>query len=138
VDDSNLVFVGEWDKKGDLVDKINYDLNHVVASVNSNDLMLNEEKTKILVFGTTNNLRKYGRLDVKIKDVIIQECESIKCLGLILEGNLKWDKQIESVVRKCFAVIGGIYKIKEYLPIQTRKLIMEALVASLLEYMIVI
>jgi len=46
VHDSSLMFVGEWDKKGDFVEKINSDLNQVIKCVDKNYLMLSRKRPR--------------------------------------------------------------------------------------------
>ena len=49
-------------------------------------------------------------------------------LGFILDSNLTFEKHISVVVQRCYATLSGLAKFSRRLPLQVKKLIIEALV----------
>jgi hypothetical protein len=68
-------------------------------------------------------------------DAIIQECETLKCLGLVIESTLSSEAHITAMTRACHIRINRFYKIKDFLPDVNRIMLSQALVFSLLNYM---
>lgn len=68
-----------------------------------NNLVLNVNKTKLLVFR-----EKDRKIDIKYKGVDIESVESIPFLGVLIDRNLSWKDQIEKVAtniaRHCYAL----------------------------------
>ena len=74
-----------------------------------NILMLNEEKTEVIVFGQPNNSSEV------ILDSTRNSKTTVRHLGFLIDINLKMDKQINSVVRACFYNLRLLAKTKPFL-----------------------
>lgn len=94
--------------------------------------------------GDTNNITIHnpeclenGLIDclcIKKIDIV----ENIKYLGIILDRHLRWKSHIEylnSRIRKCIYLF---YKLRDYLNIQTLKIVYKALVESVIRYGIIV
>ena len=138
VDDTNLVFVGEYTEKQKLTQNINVDMKSIVDWMEDNVLMLNGEKTKVIVFGTKLKIERIGGFIISVGNSLIEDSAEIKWLGLVIQKNLKWNLHIQNMIKKCYWTINNIYKIREYFQSEALKIIMEATVNSVIEYMIVI
>jgi len=111
---------------------------NVVDWIERNRLMLNEDKTKLMVFGMKSNIAKLGPIQICVKQTNVVETTVMKCLGLILQNDLKWDAHIQSIVKRCFSIISMIFKIRQYFDTKSLITITNALVISILQYMIVV
>ena len=63
--------------------------------------------------------RKGGDKPVLINNVPIPRTGTFTCLGVELDGKLKWDKHIDSICQKVSAGIGIVRRIKPYVPSKT-------------------
>ena len=61
-------------------------------------MMINEKKTKTMIFNFTDNFQFTTRLQLKKENVEV--IKSIKLLGTILSDDLKWDMNTASIVKK--------------------------------------
>ncbi len=64
-----------------------------------NLLAINENKTEIVLFGPSN-FYDLGDLDLGNLSSYVSPC--VKNLGVLFDSGLKFDKQINSVVKSCF------------------------------------
>ena len=53
---------------------------------------------------------------------------------MILDSNLSFDAQVSSVIRRCYATIGGLAKLARSLPEEVKRMIIESLVFPHLTY----
>ena len=64
-------------------------------------MLINEDKSKIMVFFFTNKYQFSTRLS--IKDKKLEEVSKNKLLGTILTNDLKWQKNTERIIKKANA-----------------------------------
>lgn len=95
-----------------------------------NKLTLNLSKTHYLIF----NNEPLIRLNLNIKGVELEQLKETKYLGLIIQDNLKWDKQIQKIIRTLNAQIPLYYTLKEFLPQEKLNTIYKAISFSLINY----
>ena len=77
------------------------DLEGVLRWVNGNGLKLNTGKTKLLLLGRKRRQKELAQVKVEMGDKIIGS-KAVKCLGVMLDDELKWKEQVQNVWRKCF------------------------------------
>ncbi len=77
-----------------------------------NVLALNENKTEIVLFGPSN-FYDLGDLDLGDLSYYVSSC--VKNLGVIFDSGLKFNKQINSVVKSCFYHLRCLAKVKPFL-----------------------
>jgi hypothetical protein len=91
-------------------------LMHNLSSwLNNNKLHLSVEKTCYMVFIPSKIMVDY-EFDVKMEYIKIQKVEFCKYLGIIIDENLKWSLQIESIYKKLVKFVGIFYKLRNHLP----------------------
>ena len=120
----------------ELFTRMNEELGHISIWLKANKLSLNTDKTKYILFHKT---RQSDNLPLKLPDLTInsskiEQCSSIKFLGVIIDENLSWKQHIEYLECKISRVIGIIYKSRYYLNKSCLKSIYFALVHSHLSY----
>ncbi len=99
----------------------------------SNSLTLNEVKTEVILFGPSDafSFNSYN-LDIGNLAQWITPC--VRNLGVLFDFSLKFDKQINSVVRSCFFHLRRLAKVKTLLSTQTFEKVIHAFVTSRLDY----
>lgn len=99
-----------------------------------NKLTLNCDKTKYLPFTSyVNNLPDMGPLNI---DALTQipEADSVKYLGIIVDRHLRWDLQIQNIIKKIRGLLSRFKYLKQYLDISHLKVLYYALIQSQLSY----
>ena len=102
-----------------------------------NRLKLNADKTHLMVVGTGARLRAQDQgLDVVMDGIRLQESEDKAelLLGCYIEPNLKWHKQVNSVLIRLQQRLNALEKLKNILPFNRKKIIVEGLFTSVPTY----
>ena len=81
----------------------------------NNDMYLHSGKTKVMMFGPKRKLHN-KKLMVKYKNERLDNTESIKYLGVILDSQLLWNEHVAYIRNKLGRSIGCIRRIKHLLP----------------------
>ena len=63
-------------------------------------MILNQKKTKAMVFNFTDNYQFSTRL--KLKEENIEIVKETKLLGIIMTDDLKWDKNCQYLIKKSY------------------------------------
>ena len=117
--------------------KLTADCKKVSEWMRCNKLKLNPDKTHIMTLGTAERLRILPEtIQVTMDNILLEEDlqKSELLLGCQIEANLKWKKQIQSLLEKLRKRIVGLMKIKNIVPYNLRKTITEGLFNSVLVY----
>ena len=75
-------------------------------------MVLNEKKTKIMVFNFTDHYKFTTRLALNEKNLEI--VDEAKLLGVIITDDLKWDRNTEYLVKKAYARMELLRKVSEF------------------------
>ncbi|CAB3981754.1 Hypothetical predicted protein [Paramuricea clavata] len=111
------------------------DLCLVAKWCSTNHLLINPEKTKFLLIGTPQLLKKLPSsmtLSFLGKDII--PVFSAKDLGVTLDSHLSYNEHIKNLVSSCTAKLCQINRVKDSFDKETLKLIISSLVISKLFY----
>lgn len=103
----------------------------------SHSLQLNPTKSKYMLMGqrvqiTTAKTCQNTRLTIGGDE--IPQFENSKNLGVQMDTNLRFADHINKQSRYCYARLKALYKVREYLTIDVRKLVVEALILSIINY----
>ena len=101
-------------------------------------LLNNLTKTEIMIITSKKNQKKYKHLEYTIQEKGKRNCikgkESMKILGVWLDENITWNKQISSMKGKAFNNARNLCRINHLLPMKTKILLYNSYVASQLSY----
>ena len=99
------------------VDWANDDLVVVENHLNDIGLTLNQSKTKCMQLH--NSCRKIpSKPSIVMDDQLVDEVNSVKYLGLVLDSHLSWNKHIDLIASKIRSVVGVFYKLRSSLSCQ--------------------
>ena len=62
-----------------------------------NKLTLNIKKTKLMLFGTTENLDKFKDVSLKYNNNVIERVDSLKSLWVIFDSHMTWLHHVDQV-----------------------------------------
>ena len=107
-------------------------LNQINQWTKEQKMMINEQKTKNIIFNFTRKYQFTTRLT--INDEPIEELKSTRLLGTVIQSDLNWDMNTAEIVRKANARMQLLRKIVSFgAPIQDLKQIYILFIRSLLE-----
>jgi hypothetical protein len=88
-----------------------------------------------MIIGSAQNLKQKVRdSPVMLNGKTIPSTDSFECLGVIIDKRLLWDKHIEKIFKKVGAGIAVMKRIKPFVPIETMRLIYNALIQPCFDY----
>jgi len=109
-------------------------LNKVADCFKANELTLNVDKTKFMIFGTKQKLDKFHDVKLNWDNINIERVDEFKYLGVKCDNNLSWSSHIDYMCKNVSKRIGIIRRVKHYLPFQTVVLLSNALVLPHFDY----
>lgn len=111
------------------------DLRRVAAWCCKNQLLINPKKTKFLLVGTRQLLRRLPEeMCLSFLGEDITPVSSAKDLGVTLDSNLTFDYHISELTSSCMSKLCQINRVKDSFDYDTLHLIISALVMSKLYY----
>ena len=92
-------------------------------------------KTEVIVINTSQR-NQYIQIKVKDegKDVTIKSKQHIELLGVIIDNNLNWKKQVMKVKRNAFNVTRNIHRVNHLLPEKHRLNLYHAIISPQFSY----
>ena len=115
-----------------LKERVEGTLDAALLWFTQNRLKLNPSKIELLIVKPKK--KKCASLSIKFGDADLNPSPFAKILGLFIDSELSWEKQVSQVVRRCFFILVGLSKLRHRLPFETKKLLIEALVFPHLHY----
>ncbi|KAF7647277.1 hypothetical protein LDENG_00174860 [Lucifuga dentata] len=102
--------------------------------MNINFLLLNANKTELLVDRPAKYGHLFENLSVNIDNYIIPESSTIKNLGVIFDSRLTFQPHIKSITKTAFFHLSNIAKIRPILSLRDAETLIHAFVSSRLDY----
>ena len=134
-DDTTLSTTGRT--VDEIGEKLTKDCTTVSNWMRANKLKLNPDKTHILTMGTQQRINNLpSTTQVTIDGVQLQENET-KCellLGCQVQANLKWQRQIDILLKKLRTRLTGLTQLKNIASFEVRKLATLGIFNSALAY----
>ena len=120
--------------------KLNEDIRRIVEWCINNNMLLNENKTKCMLFTTAQKLshmeQKY--LNLYVKDTKVECVTTHKLLGINTDHFLLWNAQVDNICKSLTSKIALLLKIRKFLPLKIRILYFNAYIQPLINYCLTI
>ena len=121
VDDSKLYLSFPVVEASNMVQQINKDLEKIASWCCYNSLLINPEKTKLLVLGTRQMLQRLPTdFHVILLGRKVAPSPSARDLGLQVDSTLSYDKHVSQTVSLCIGSLCQINRVKHLFDIKTR------------------
>jgi hypothetical protein len=111
--------------------QINRELQKVSMWLKANKICINIKKTKYILFSYRRNAHFPC---IKIGDGLIEETNSAKFLGIIIDKNLTFKEHISYIGAKISKSIGILNKVKNFLPAEALQIMYRTLIHPYLQY----
>ena len=132
-DDTSLTFKSH--NLYDLDNKINATLVLICDWLCGNKLVLNIDKTKLILFHRT---RVKHKLNIKINNIAIKQSTNFKFLGILIDENRNWKMQINNIKNKLYYGLSLLHISINIKPRYTYKFNINTLVMLYFSFFIVI
>ena len=136
-DDSTLSASAE--KVDDIGILLSKDCEQLSTWMVANSFKLNADKTHLMTVGTSSRLNKVDKdMEVTMDGVTLEQSadKSEELLGVIVQNDLKWSRQIERLTSKLKTRIAGLQKLRYVMDRNTKKNIVQGVFNSVLCYCI--
>jgi len=111
-DDTQLIISGYPKDLKSMIAKLEEDLKNILTWMKQNGMKINIKKTQLLVLGTPHNLSRLPEIKVHFGDSIITNQETIKSLGLTIDGKLAWLDHINKLSRSIHLTARSLYPLR--------------------------
>ena len=133
-DDTQILVTGSKQEMSHNVLRMERSLAALSWWFRKNAMMLNANKTQLIVFGSRQNVKSLPPVCVKIDNALIQESQTVNNLGVIFDRHLLFDSHIDSVVRRCSGMLLSLCHAKHGLPAEVLPRLVDGLVMSSIRY----
>ncbi len=130
----DIVLYYEGTDIDELVDLAKHELEQVDKWCIENEMKMNYDKTKFMIFSKTPKTYENKYSNFKCNNFVIERVSNFKYLGVVFEENLKFDIHFENVKKRVRQRISYLYGIKKYLNEFAVKVLVNAYVHSILDY----
>ena len=116
-DDTQLYYSCKVENVNDTINIINSDLKNVSKFSKTNCLKLNAEKSKYIIIGSRQNLKKLKDINldqIKIDDNVIEREYEAKNLGIIFDEELNWIRHVNLMIAKAYGKLKYGYRFKNF------------------------
>ncbi len=115
-------------QNSDGLDNLSACLTEVKAWLSLNFLNFNESKTEIIIFAPSDTPKiNLGGLSSAVK-------QWVKNLGVVFDESLKFDRQINYVMKSCFFQLSLLSKVKTFILFKNFEKVIHAFISSRLDY----
>ena len=139
-DDSTYTFSGK--NPEEIKNKIQQKYDNLSNYMGENKLVLNSDKTHILVMASSAKHRKYNNFGIFLDtgQEIIEPVQSEKLLGCQVSNDFRWNLHIrdseKSMLRILTSKLNALRKVAFYSSFKTRKMIAQGIIMSNLCYLV--
>ncbi len=99
-----------------------------------NKMMLNDDKTVLLIIGTSTLLKKVNFDDINVGAISIKSTNKAKNLGVIFDEEMKLKQQVKNICKIGFYNIQNFAAIRNHMDLKTAKVVAYPFITSTLDY----
>ena len=125
-DDSTLYKYSKPKNLKKCIEELGSDLETVSLWSSNNSLVFNDDKTKLMLFSTTqlsqrHNLNNNELFKVMHNGEAIERVNTKKILGIYFDENLSWSYRVNNVIQSSYATLRYVRQFKRFTPYKARK-----------------
>ena len=118
---------------------MNADKNNIQNWCAANCMVLNENKSKCMLIGTSQRIANIkDHLSIHVNEHTLENVEFDKLLSVHIDLSLHFNKDVDAVCRSISSKLALVRRIKRYLPIQYRTLFYNSYILPSLDYCLTI
>ena len=117
-----------------LQDTLVNDLSSIANWLKTNHLQMNVTKTKLLLLARRSRIQELDKVKLSVNDVEVERRDDVKFLGVVIDGELNWEKHVAAVRKKCFGGLATLRRLRNTLPVSLKSGLFNALIRPHLDY----
>ncbi len=133
-DDTEIDNAKNLEEFDELQKSINDDLSCLKTYFDDNRLSVNVDKCEFMLLGAYQALQKIPNPQIQINNEPLRQVSVAKYLGMDIDENLCWDHHIDTLVKKIPSKIGILRSLRNIVPIDTLKLMYNAIFLLCFDY----
>ena len=130
VEDTKLFMSFRPHASGNTVAAMNEDLVSLRNWCFDNGLLLNPDKTKLIIYGSRQMVDKIPEFRLSLLGKALEPSETVKDLGVTFDKNLTFNEHIIKTVSSCMSALGQISRVKHAFRKEVLTMIINSLVFS--------
>ena len=131
-DDTLLFFASKSVR--DIESQLTSDLENLISWFHSNFLILNVNKTKIMLIGTYQRLSAADGFSIRTDNTDLDRVYAFKYLGVLMDQTLSWKDHIDLLGKKISSRLGMLRRARKVLPKATCVTLYNTMVLPLFDY----
>lgn len=112
VDDTKMYLSFNVKDKDISITDLQQDLTSIRYWCFNNSLLINPDKTKLIVFGTKQMLSRLDDFKLSLLGKELTPCDSVRDLGVYVDSQLSYDKHVSKTVSSCVSRLCQINRVK--------------------------
>ena len=113
--------------------KLQMAIDSVIPWYESNRLAVNTEKSSVMLIGKKTHIRD-NNLNIYMNNLLVNETNCTKYLGLLIDNTLSWDMQCDNLCRHISGKIAVLRRIRSFIKPSIMKLIYDQTIQPILDY----
>jgi hypothetical protein len=113
---------------------INKDLQNIANISKAHSLLLNSSKTKLLVFGKSDQHLLCNNLKISINGTQLTLSNHCRNLGLILDSNMRFESHVSELIQRAYYKLKVLYMHRDHLSTDIKLRLCDTLILSVLSY----
>lgn len=110
---------------------LNAELSNLVKTADQHSLIINPNKSKVMIFGRKTDILCYGAdVKVTIQGSTLPILSEARNLGLVIDTDLRFRKHVSTILQGAYAKLKSLYPSRHLLNIKTKTLLCNSLILS--------
>ena len=136
-DDTQLYYSCKCENVNETIKDINGDLDRISKFSKTNCLRLNAEKSKFIIIGSRQNLKKLKNTQlepIRIDNNIIEREYEVKNLGVTIDEELTWTRHVNLSIARAYGKLKQVSRFKNFLNESSKLRLTETYILSQFNY----
>ena len=134
-DDTQIILTGDIDEIDEMTSKAENILMNAKTYFNGNGLLLNENKTQCIFFGSRQYISRIPEdTRIKFNDTLLVPSKKVKNLGVYMDSNMTFSVHIDELYRKVTGTLLYLNRVNDSFDSDCRVMVVQSLVLSILNY----
>ena len=115
-----------------LIETLRLQVKELFGAFTAVQLKVNLNKTKIIILSTKKKRPNITAL--KLDDIVLNISRNLVSLGISFDRHLSFEKNVNKITSSCYNELRKLYRKKHYISLESRKIAVQNLIISRLNY----
>ena len=134
-DDCQYIHTGKVEEINQIIKEAEETLKRTKLYLDKNGLMINSNKTQCIFIGSRQNIARLPKdLVINFNGSEIKPSSQVKNLGIYMDSYMTFERHIDEIYKKTIGTLMYLNRIKDKMPLDIRKMIIQSLALSYINY----